>query len=458
MRSSKNTSQAFLEYQEFIVGHPSFEGLPNVRNSKGEITWVRQGDQERARWWDSLKREMGLPDRASVARRIHPAELKGLKPCQLCGKSLSIHNIYPNTIALRKIKSTFDFPDFVHFRDDIYDISNSIFSNHGSGGLKRLAGIFNVEDIAGDSSATAELIVQAGKFLSPGVMSNAPDRLDGFHSYNACCRSTEDTGRHKSNLARYSSDRRAYENWADGDWRGADRLMGLYKSETKRVPCPRCNRTRKMTPDHIGPLSLGFKHTMIFQPLCKECNSTKNNRLSLADFQELLSLEKNGADLVSWHSQEIWRALTPLVVDEKTAARASVLMRRNLHHVLLLLSDLHSKGFTFFIAQYLNPDYAHFDFEFRNFDPASGSFEFRKYPVRSKNTEKLAERYLRISFESLVEYGEVEKRNTTVWRNERADLIHKELVYHITKDNVSEAKSLLGEFLKELAQQAIQEF
>ena len=54
--------------------------------------------------------------------------------------------------------------------------------------------------------------------LSPGVMCNPPDRLDGFHTYNACCRSVEDTGRHKENLARYTQYRRAYENWAEGDY------------------------------------------------------------------------------------------------------------------------------------------------------------------------------------------------------------------------------------------------
>src|SRR5690606_11799863 len=36
--------------------------------------------------------------------------------------------------------------------------------------------------------------------LSPGAMSNAPDRLDGFHTYNLCCRQSQDTGRIAANL------------------------------------------------------------------------------------------------------------------------------------------------------------------------------------------------------------------------------------------------------------------
>ena len=47
-------------------------------------------------------------------------------------------------------------------------------------------------------------------------MGNPPDRLDGFHSYNRCCRGTSDKGRFKENLKRYGDDRRAYENWSDG--------------------------------------------------------------------------------------------------------------------------------------------------------------------------------------------------------------------------------------------------
>ena len=54
-------------------------------------------------------------------------------------------------------------------------------------------------------------MAQKLSLLSPGVMSNAPDRLDGFHSYNKCCRAKEDKGRSKENLNKYGEDRRAYE-------------------------------------------------------------------------------------------------------------------------------------------------------------------------------------------------------------------------------------------------------
>ena len=50
-------------------------------------------------------------------------------------------------------------------------------------------------------------------YVSPGVMSNSPDRFDGFHSDGACCRHESDKGRSKENLSRYTQDRRAYEFW-----------------------------------------------------------------------------------------------------------------------------------------------------------------------------------------------------------------------------------------------------
>jgi Alw26I/Eco31I/Esp3I family type II restriction endonuclease len=116
--------------------------------------------------------------------------------------------------------------------------------------------------------------------LSPGAMSNAPDRFDGFHSFNLCCRGVADTGRHKGNLSSYITDRRVFEYWADGDWIAADRLIGAIRSKLGDEFCLRGHRG-PCDADHIGPISLGFTHHALFQMLCKSCNSAKNNRMSL---------------------------------------------------------------------------------------------------------------------------------------------------------------------------------
>jgi len=83
---------------------------------------------------------------------------------------------------------------------------------------------------AGDAEAVKQIfrtIIVPRKprgLLSPGAMSNAPDRLDGFHTYNLCCRPTQDTGRAVDNLKSYGDDRRAFEQWCEGDWAAANLL------------------------------------------------------------------------------------------------------------------------------------------------------------------------------------------------------------------------------------------
>lgn len=456
-REKRLVSREFLEYQELIVNHPNYSTLPNKKNSKGEITWVRQGDKARAEWWDDLKRKYDFKDRATVARYIHPPELKGLKPCQVCGKFLNIHSIYPDTNSLKKINKIFNPTSFKHFEIDIGPIASEIEKQDPKNGLLKLATIFGLEFSSGDTKELVDRIVHRGKGLSPGVMSNAPDRLDGFHTYNACCRSTQDTGRHASNLARYSSDRRAYENWAEGDWRGADRLMGLYKKEAKKVPCPQCGQIRKMSPDHIGPISLGFMHRLDFQPMCKDCNSSKNNRMTYADVKKLIELENQGTQVVSWHSELIWNTLKFRVKDDASAVRASVLLRRNMHHVLVLLSIIHEAGFDEFLRGYLHPEYAFYDFRFEDFDPSTGKFTMSKYEVHSKNTQNQAERYVRISFENLEIYAEVENRNTKGWENKDCDRLLATVLDNLSKSEFDQAKKGIQEILKVLANQSADE-
>ena len=66
------------------------------------------------------------------------------------------------------------------------------------------------------------------RLLSPGAMSNFPDRYDGFHTYNRCCRSAQDKGRSKENLRSYTKDGRAYEYWSDGNIHAANQFMVVF--------------------------------------------------------------------------------------------------------------------------------------------------------------------------------------------------------------------------------------
>ena len=65
-------------------------------------------------------------------------------------------------------------------------------------------------------------------------------------------------------------------------------------------------RKNKISPDHIGPISLGFCHRPRFNPMTASDNSAKNNRMTLQDVALLIKDELNGEEVVSWHSKYIW--------------------------------------------------------------------------------------------------------------------------------------------------------
>ena len=174
-------------------------------------------------------------------------------------------------------------------------------------------------------------------------MSNAPDRFDGFHSFNLCCRSKADTGRHKKNLAGYVTDRRVFEYWADGDWIAADRLMGALRRDFREERCLN-DHPGPCQADHIGPISLGFDHRPHFQLLCGACNSAKNNRMSYSDVDWLRNRETKGEDVISWHSRRAWDLCKNKVVNNENAQRLSKLLRDSRHSYMHALATIAQSG------------------------------------------------------------------------------------------------------------------
>jgi Alw26I/Eco31I/Esp3I family type II restriction endonuclease len=451
VRTKRTYSVEFLEYQKFIVNHPNYSTLPNKQNAKKETTWVKVGDKDREKWWDQKKEELGVIDRASVARAIHPPELNGYKPCQICGELKSINYVYPQSRIITKLNDAFSPISFSEYEEELHQIADVVEAVFQNDGLRKLAQILGLKTTFQNAN---ELVIEAKKnhrILSPGVMSNAPDRLDGFHTYNACCRKEQDTGRHKTNLARYQTDRRAYENWADGDWRAADRLMGQFQASKQQVPCPKCGDIAKMTPDHIGPVSLGFTHRMKFHPMCTRCNSSKNNRLTFDDVRALVNDESQGEQIISWHSRFLWDKLKNQITSDEEAVLASKVMRQNLHDVLTVLSFLEDKGQQKYLERFLNPQFAYYDYYFSFFDPATGKFEANKFAVISANTKSLASRYVRISFESLKEYStKLNRKSKDIVASSMPSYIESVLSF-AKESNTKKADDVLFELLSKIA-------
>ncbi len=442
----------FLDYQEYIVSHKNYTDMPDAKNDKGKIKWVTAGKSDlgkrRKLWWQNKGNDMKragiiISDHAPLSPICllnHPTKKK---PCQTCGKEMSLEYCYPTKATLKKINkyfsSDFEEEDFL----DIFEIIEElgIDDEHD---INEFCKIFplsintnSVEELC--AGIQKEHVEKFSRKLSPGAMSNCPDRFDGFHSYNKCCRSKEDTGRHKTNLNRYGEDRRAYENWADGDWKAASWLMKVYNKYG-------------VSADHIGPISLGFAHRPVFQPMTKSQNSSKGNRMSYADFQKLVKDENKGENIVSWHSMPIWNRLKKHVKNDHDSYELSKYMRRNMHYILSILSLLDQNGYKEFLTTLLNPEYAYYSIKFHGFNPKNGTYErMEKFKGNKHQYKRNADRYVRIAFEQLDIYKSKDNRRVK-------DLDEGQIKLAISTFKKSPTKETIVNILDDLAKEAEKEF
>lgn len=233
----RNWYPEFYQYMDEIVGHPNYQGLPITKKADGTWGWITTKktriDQARMAWCEAKARELGFEVKpgvyAKVMREIHTTKWK---VCQICGRKLSIYYHYPTANTLKALRRQFHI-SYYEETDHISDIWEDLLQRgftHAEiavfwiqrGGL-RLSPSAAKDDII---QALERLCREEGKrILSPGAMADFPDRFDGFHSYNLCCRALEDTGRSEENLRRYTKDRRAYECWSDGNIRAANQFM-----------------------------------------------------------------------------------------------------------------------------------------------------------------------------------------------------------------------------------------
>lgn len=442
----------FIKYQEYIVNHENYKGLYYSRNKDGSIGWVITGKsidgKKRETWWISKCEELGLSGKGAFTKAavlIHPTKIH---TCQICGKNLRIEYVYPNLNLLKKINNLFGI-EFLPFEKDIFEIIDHLGKKTEN--IKKILELFKAPQNIQNLSLLKEWLnenyikVSSKSYFSPGVMGNPPDRFDGFHSDGNCCRSKSDKGRSKENLQRYGQDRRVYENWADGDWKQSDRLMSMF-------------RKFNLSADHIGPISLGFCHRPKFHPLTKEENSAKNNRMSLNDINVLINDEKNGEQVISWHSKYIWDNLKNKINSDSDAIRLSSIMRINLHYVLIILSMIDEKGYREFLMQFLNLNYSDFDYQFTDFKEDGTFSSIIKTLKNGKNQKNNKERYIRIAFESLNYYKDKNNRKVKIWSNNIVDSKINNIFNLLKVSKFVEAKIELLETLKVLANELSQNF
>ncbi len=424
----------FLEYTEMIVNNDCYNGLYYDRGNDGRVKWVVAGKskqgQLRRKWWDSKCIENGIKIEAGCYAKIavimHPTKKHA---CQICGKSLAIEYVYPNKNTLNALNKSFSV-ELEPYSLTITEIIDEFGLTEIE--LKAIKKVFKIENVEIVKSELGKYIYDnCHTRLSPGVMSNSPDRFDGFHSDGNCCRGKSDKGRHKANLQRYSQDRRVYENWADGNWKMADRLMAEFGKHG-------------LSADHIGPISLGFCHRAKFHPMTNRENSAKNNRMSLSDILTLLADEAKGEQVISWHSKYLWDKLKNKVTTDKEAVALSVLLRNNLHQILLTLSIISESGYNDFLIKLLNPDYSFYDYTFVGFNYKTGDYkEVKQKALTGKNQQNNVDRYIRIAFESLENYKGKGNRKQYTWNNNEIDeSIKLTLMFLLQKDEKAAMKQL----------------
>lgn len=426
----------FVAYMKAIVTHPVYEGMPDAVKDDGKIQWEapsnRSGGKyqnthhKRRDWWRAKAASVGIDTNVDqwisrTAKTIHPT---GEKPCKRCGRILQIAYTYPKSALIDRLHKAFGDDFEIDELEPITEVVQRLVDVYGDESLDSLSKLFKTShitppDLGRDidkwiSWLEDDYIPSEPSMLSPGVMSNAPDRFDGFHSFNKCCRGQADTGRHAANLRSYTTDRRVFEYWSEGDWIAADRLMGLVKSKLRDCDCADGGKGPPSA-DHIGPLSLGFCHRPVFHLLSKAANSAKNNRMTLWDVEYLIDAEKNDEHVASWYAKPLWDMRKAEINDEEKALRISKLLRDNQRNAMRILCQLHDAGLYSFLAYLLELGYADNKVEFDNLrsDKFITTYDAITYNHRdTKYSKEQKARRIRIGFEALRTYKEKDNRHS----------------------------------------------
>ncbi|MFO0572649.1 MAG: Alw26I/Eco31I/Esp3I family type II restriction endonuclease [Polyangia bacterium] len=452
---------------EFIASHPAYAGMPDVYYEPGRIQWEAPSNRatgqfkdthgKRLKWWALQADRLGISTSSEmwisrVAKQIHPTKEK---PCKICGRVLELRYVYPQARFLAKVKKlrfvNESFP--VDPLEPVGSLVARLVGEYGDAAVAAMPRLFATpqvalpsplpEDLAGWSKWIDEVFVPSEPrgILSPGAMSNPPDRFDGFHCDNLCCRGTADKGRHKQNLQSYVTDRRVFEYWTSGDWVAADRLMGQLRSGLSDEGC-RHGHPGPCAIDHIGPISLGFAHRPRFQLLCGSCNSAKNNRMDRSDVELLKADERAGAEIVSWHSAALWNACKGRVRSDEHARRLSKMMRDNRHSLMHALQAVADAGAYAFLGSLLELERADYDVAFVNLrieDHLTVFDQLERAPRTTKYAAEQKARRCRIAFKELFTYFKKENRNSFVVRDEASDRLLEAAVAALQADAAATA-------------------
>lgn len=415
-RNEKIWHPNFIKYMNMIVSHPNYRGLSIEKKEDGSLKWVTSKKspigQKRIEWAKAKAAQLGIVDShkiyADVMLKIHPT---GIKVCQICGRSMSLYYHYPNANFLKSLNKTFGCS--FTYCDHISDIWDKLIKGgtpkedfadflikHGE-----LTSV-NKTSSKNDIISALESTCRSGKksCLGPGAMSNFPDRFDGFHTYNRCCRATQDSGRSKENLKSYGKDRRAYEYWSDGNIHAANQFMS--SSFFKGVSA-----------DHIGPISLGFVHDPRYlQPMTSGDNSSKRDRLLIEDIDHIIATEnRTNVYPMSWQSTWIWKFIKKnyKVYPQKVGTVYRDALKQNMINYMFILRCIldtcPNYGERFLIEALLIKHFDDFNYSYK-FNENGEIIGSTPRHFTDRNAKE-TERYVRIAIDAVYDYTQKDNRN-----------------------------------------------
>lgn len=386
MKKEKKWHPNFIKYMEEIINNKNYKGLPIKKKNNGSYSWVAMKTTEigkqRIEWCKKKAIQLGIPTTtkgfySKVMFEIHPTKKK---ICQVCGKEMSLYYIYPTKNILKSLNKEFNI--LYSQTDDICFITEDLIKKGVEENKIKEFFLNKLGTFCTDKDLSIKEIIlkmeilsrnEGRRFLSPGAMSDFPDRFDGFHTYNLCCRKKEDKGRNDNNMKTYSKDRRAYEYFNDGNLRAADKFMKSKFFENNSA-------------DHIGPISLGFVHdSRYIVPLSRGENSAKRDRLLKKDIEKIIEIyQKTQIYPMSWYSKEIWEFIVKNYQNKNFPIEIfSDTLKQNMVDFMYILKQIKdtNNGENFIYEILIKPKLSYFEYDY-SFD-SNGNIIQKK--IRKKN-------------------------------------------------------------------------
>ncbi|MFZ1301837.1 MAG: hypothetical protein WAQ27_04680 [Candidatus Microsaccharimonas sp.] len=403
----------FVEYMNFIIENPAYNGLAIKIDSNGRPAWIATAKSEigqaRKNWAEAKAKDLGIPVEAGVYAKvmyaIHPTKLK---VCQICGETMSISYVYPNANFAKALIQRFNIEIDVY--DSLYEVWDSVLLQGNVAGLIELINTkfgtnFTESDSPKSIITQCEVLCRLGgkAHLGPGAMSNFPDRYDGFHTYNRCHRSLEDKGRSALNMKTYNRDRRAYELWSDGNIMAANQFMGSAYFVGQSA-------------DHVGPISLGFVHDPRYlRRMSSSDNSTKRDRLTKEAVDEIVEIQKiTGVYPMSWYVSALWDYIAANYTrhEELVPTLYRQLLKQgvtNYMHILNAIINAGPKGVDFLVASLIAPKEADFKFNY-TFDDLGNITAKTPRNITDRARFEFS-RFTRIALQAVIDYNQKDNRH-----------------------------------------------